>query len=261
MKEELCKAFCGDLLVREVPDGMAVSTTFKRDDGDSIGFFIVPAGDHTFRLEDDGLTLMHLAEAGVDLSSSGTREKAFNSLLIEYGAFFDSDDGTIRTEPLPSTDLPRAAMRFVALLLRMDDFVLLTPERIASTFREDAMKRLESRLGGRAEIVEGVPVSDKLTEIIPDVVLRAASRSPVALFFGSSPQRVNDAIFLHMAATYETHEDVRVIALLESDSTVSSELRRRASNRLATVPVFRHDEEQAVARIAQEVVGSPAVLH
>lgn len=261
MKEELCKAFCGDLRVRDVPDGMAVSTTFKRDDGDSIGFYIVPSGNRQFRIEDDGLTIMHLAEAGVDLWSLGTRTKAFTSLLSEYGAVFDDTDGTIRTEPLLQSELPRAAMKFVAFLLRMDDFLLLTPERVASTFRDDAMKLLQLRLSNRAEIFENAPVSERLTEIVPDVLFRAPSRSPVALFFGNSAQRVNDAIFLHMAATYETHEEVRVVALLEADTTVSSELRRRASNRLATVPVYRHDEEQAISRVVQEVVGPSIALH
>ena len=41
MKEALCRAFCGDLTLTDVPAGYAVSTTFQRDDGDSVGFYIV----------------------------------------------------------------------------------------------------------------------------------------------------------------------------------------------------------------------------
>src|SRR5690606_31583091 len=108
---------------------------------------------------------------------------------------------------------------------------------------------------------QGKPESPKLTEILHNEVLRSGSRTPVALLTGSSPQRVNDAIFLHMAAAYDAKEEVTIVALLESDSTISSELRRRASNRLATVPVYRRDEDQAIARIAQEVTGSPVTLH
>src|SRR3546814_12153485 len=93
--------------------------------------------------------------------------------------------------PLPSSVLPvkedavpRAAMRFVALLLRMDDCLLLTQERVASTFKEDAAKRVREALEGRAVIRENEPVSEALGEVTPDMVLETSNRSPVALFFG-----------------------------------------------------------------------------
>jgi hypothetical protein len=54
MKAELCHSFCDELVVREVPDGFAVRTGFVREDGDSIGFYIVPVGNGLFRLEDSG---------------------------------------------------------------------------------------------------------------------------------------------------------------------------------------------------------------
>src|SRR3546814_17605488 len=63
------------------------------------------------------------------------------------------------------------------------------------------------------------------------MVLETSNRSPVALFFGTSAQRVNDAVFLQMAALLE-HIDVSVVALLENDNSVSQDLRRRAANRL-----------------------------
>jgi hypothetical protein len=37
-------------------------------------------------------------------------------------------------------ELPRAALRFTALLLRLYDFLLLTQEHVESTFKEDAKK-------------------------------------------------------------------------------------------------------------------------
>src|SRR3546814_19375653 len=65
MKAELCHAFCDELVVRKVPDGLAVSTAFKREDGDSVGFYIVPVGNGLFRLEDSGMPLPPLMESGV----------------------------------------------------------------------------------------------------------------------------------------------------------------------------------------------------
>lgn len=41
MKEALCQAFCGDLKLTDVPVGFAVTTTFRRDDGDSVAFYLV----------------------------------------------------------------------------------------------------------------------------------------------------------------------------------------------------------------------------
>src|SRR3546814_19818981 len=90
-------------------------------------------------------------------------------------------------------------MRFVALLLRIDDFLLLTQERVASTFKEDAAKRVREALEGRAVISDNEPVSEALGEVNPDMVLETSNRSPVALFFGPAAQRVHDAVLLVLA--------------------------------------------------------------
>lgn len=254
MKEEICRAFCGDLKVRKVPDGFAVSTTFQKGDGDAIAFYIVPAGPGLWRIEDDGLTMPLLMEQGVDFATE-TRARALTELLSEYGAVYDADVGSVHTEALTEAHLPRAAMKFVALLLRMGDFLLLSTEKVASTFKEDAAERVRQALRGRADIAEGEPVSPALAEVTPDMVLRAPGRPPVALFFGNSSQKVSDAIFLQMAAHYESAEDLQVIALLETEGIVSAELRRRAANRLSSVPVFRRDENAAIAQITRATLG------
>jgi hypothetical protein len=41
MKEAICKAFCDEIRIKEVPIGLAVSTAFRRADGDAIGFYVV----------------------------------------------------------------------------------------------------------------------------------------------------------------------------------------------------------------------------
>jgi hypothetical protein len=140
----------------------------------------------------------------------------------------------------------------------MNDFLLLTQEKVASTFKEDAAVRIRAAVGERATVRENEPVNSRLTEVKPDMVIEAPSRPPVAIFFGNSVARVNDAIFLHFAALHEVKQDLSVVALLEEDNSVPAELRRRASNRLATVPVFKQDEDAAVARITREVLGQAA---
>ena len=143
-------------------------------------------------------------------------------------------------------------------MIRMNDFLLLTQEKVASSFREDATARIREAIGDRARVREGEFVSSRLSEVKPDMVIEAPDRAPVAIFFGNGSGRVSDAIFLHMAAVHEVKQQLSVIALLEDDNSVPIELRRRASNRLTTVPVFRHDEEAAVSRIAREALGLAA---
>ena len=243
-----------------MPVGYAVSTTFRRDDGDSVGFYIVRDERRAglFRLEDDGTTIPSLEAAGVEFSTEA-RSEAFATLLDAHDVEFDENELILRTRLLREDELPGAAMKFVSLMLRMSDFLLLTREKVASTFKEDAAELIRQRLGDRAEIVEGEPASPSLQDTVPDMVLRAPSRRPVALFFGTSEKRVYEAILLQMQALYEAKEDVAVVALLETDAVLNRDLRRRASNRLEALPTFRGDEIEAIHRIEREVLG-PSIL-
>jgi len=256
LKEALCKAFCGDLTLTDVPVGYAVSTTFRRDDGDSVGFYIVrdERRPGLFRIEDDGTTIPSLEAAGVEFSTEA-RSEAFTTLLDTHDVEFDEDELILRTKMLREPELPPAAMKFVSLMLRMSDFLLLTREKVASTFKEDAAQLIRKRIGDRAEIIEGEPVSLTLQDTLPDMVLRAPHRRPVALFFGTSEKRVYEAILLQMQALYEAKEDVAVVALLETDAVLNRDLRRKASNRLEALPTFRDDEIEAIHRIEREVLG------
>lgn len=254
MKEILCEAFCNDVTVTAVPAGFAVGTAFRRDDGDRVSFYIVRGDNGLLHLEDDGDTLPSLEAAGVDFETE-TRARALQTLLDGVGGFFDADNAIIRTRPFPEKELAEKAIDFVAVMLRLGDFLLLTPERVASTFKEDASAKIRESIGLRASIRENQPVSPTLSEVTPDMVIEAENRSPVAVFFGNTASRVHDAIFLQMAATHEAKLGLSVVALLEDDHSVNNDLRRRASNRLATVPVYRQDEEAAVRRIQREALG------
>jgi hypothetical protein len=257
MRDELCRAFCNEISVKEVPVGLAVSTSFRRSDGDAVGFYVVRSSAYPglARLEDDGETVPYLEAAGVDFETQ-TRQKAFTSLLEEYGAEYDETESVIHTPALKQEDLPRAALGFVALLLRLSDFLLLTQEHIESTFKEDAARRIKETVGPRAKITEEEAVSGRLAEIQPDMVLRADNRDPVAVFFAQSPPRVYDAIILQMAALYESREPLSVIALIETENTISGKLLKRASNRLSAVTFWQGDEISAIQRIEREVVGA-----
>lgn len=257
MKEALCQAFCGDLRLTEVPAGFAVTTTFRRDDGDSVAFYLVrdKTRPGVYRIEDDGTTMPFLEASGVDFSTD-TRSEALDALLDSHGVEFDEDEMLLHTLPMPEAHLPKAAMRFLSFMLRINDFLLLTRDKVASTFKEDAANKIIERMEGKALVEQDKPVSSNLSDTLPDMVIRAPNRAPVAVFFGTSAQRVNDAIFLQMQALYEAQEQVQVIALLERENVIGHDLRRRASNRLTAVPIYRGDEPTAINRIEREALGS-----
>lgn len=260
MKEALCQAFCGDLKLTDVPVGFAVTTTFRRDDGDAVAFYIVrdKSRPGIFRIEDDGATIAYLEGAGVDFSTE-TRTEAFEALLAAHQVEFDEDEMLLHTEPMTEAELPRAAMRFLSFMLRINDFLLLTKDKVASTFKEDAANRILERMEGKAVVDQDKAVSPALSDTIPDMVIRGPGRPPVAVFFGSSAQRVNDAIFLQMQALYEIMEPVQVIALLERENVINHDLRRRAANRLSAVPIYRGDETTSINRIEREALGAGTV--
>jgi hypothetical protein len=263
VKEQICKAFCNDLSVRQTDSGYAISTPYNDVYGDPIGFYAMLDQDGRYRLVDNGSTVAFLEAAGADLESK-TRYDAFHEILSEYRAEYSEERGELAIPFLAEEELPQASLQFMALLLRLRDLLLITRENVESTFREDIIAALHQRFEGHAEVNPGEPVSPKLSEVIPDVVLRAPNRDPVALFLASTDHRVNEAIYLQMVAEHEAHVPVSVIAMLETDSSVSRMLRQRADNRLDAVPRYRKDERAAIERVAREVLGrdnTPPLVH
>ena len=260
MKEELCKAFCNELLVREVPAGLAVSTGFDGMNGDPIGFYVLgPDANGRYRLEDDGTTMPLIEAQGADLDSQ-TRAEAFQALLDEYGATYDEDRAELRTPSLALEDVSHAAMRFVALLLRLQDMVLMTYEKVASTFKEDAVRAIRAAFDEKVEIRENEAIGPNI-EIPADLILKAEGRDQVAVFLAPSEQRVLEAVVAQMAAIYEAHIPCSVIALLERDTSVTRKTRAHAANRLTAMTYFENDQNAAMLRIRREVLGPQSTLH
>jgi hypothetical protein len=262
MKEDLCKAFCNEVTVKDVPAGLAVSTPFRRSDGDAISFYVIKTDTvpGIARLEDDGQTMPYLEACGVDFETA-TRKRALEELLKEYGAEHDEEENVIRTPNMRDADLPRAALRFSALLLRLYDFLLLTQEHVESTFKEDAKKKIQQVIGSRAAIKEDTIVSPELSEVAPDLLITAEGRDPVAVFLTQSATRAQDAIFLQMAALYEARQPLSVVALVETDHTLSRDMSRRAGNRLTALTTWEGDQIAAIQRIEREALGAEATRH
>jgi len=260
MKEELCKAFCTDLTVRDVPAGLAVGTGFMGVAGDQIGFYLVgPDSLGLWRILDDGNTVPYLEASGADLGVQ-TRKETFDDLLEEYGATYDDDSTELSVDNVKRADLAAAAMKFVALLLRIQDMLFMTRERAESTWVEEATRDLTVGLQGRARIEENAHVSSALSDYPADLVIRGENRAPVALFFGVSDVKVYEALLLRFTALRKA-EPCEVVVLFEKYNSVTRKARQRADNNLIA-PTYRGGEHEAIARIVEVATGqSQAAMH
>tara|TARA_R100000365_G_C2733330_1_gene63145 strand:- start:409 stop:1191 length:783 start_codon:yes stop_codon:yes gene_type:complete len=255
MKKLICAAFCNSLSVSSLPNGYGISTAYANSEGDAIGFYAIgPDESGDYSLMDGGSVVPHLEAVGATLESQA-RRGLFDSLLSEYGAQFDADNLEIVRHNVPESDLPNAALAFLALMLRVQDLSYLTIERVENTFKEDVIRALKQEVGDRAVIREEEPVSDSLSEETPDVVIEAKGRAPVALFIVTNPSRLYQAIQLQMIAQYEVRTDLRVTAMLEHDGSVPAALKQKADNRLDAVPRYLKGERDAIQRIVRESIG------
>jgi hypothetical protein len=260
MKEELCAAFCHALEVAEVPAGLAVGTAFQKSDGDPIEFYVIgPDENGMYRVQDDGATVPYLEACGADLGIEA-RAEAFNEILAEYGVTYDETTFEITSEPIHHDKVPKAGLRLVAALLRLQDLVLMTRDRAEKTWVQEAKRDLERAAEGLATIEYDAAVSPELSDYPADAVVKAENRSPVAVFFGTGDSKVYEALLLQSGARYEFHVDVQVVVILEKDNGVTRKARLRADNHLI-VPRYRGAERDAIGRIMEAAVGERPTIH
>lgn len=261
MKEELCAAFCHDLHVTKVPAGLAVGTVFQKSDGDNIGFFVIGPDDAgMYRVQDDGTTVPYLEACGADLGVDA-RAEAFNEILSEYDVIYDDVTFEIKSDPIARNLVPKAGLRLVAALLRLQDLFLMTRERVENTWVQEVKRDLEGAVKGRAQIEYEAAVSAELSDYPADAVIRAGDRPPVAVFFGTGDSKVYEALLLQANARYEAKANIQVVVILEKDSSVTRKARIRADNHLI-VPRYRDAERDAVGRVVEAALGQrPLSMH
>jgi hypothetical protein len=253
--DQLCEAFCGTLKVSKVPAGFAVGTGHRGTDGDPVGFYVIgPDINGKYRVQDDGLSMPTLEANGVDLSNA-SRLAAFESLRGEYGVEYDEESDEVMIVGVDEEHVGAASMRFVAFLLRLQDMLLMSIERTASTFKEDALKVIRELVGDRAVVQERFVVDKALEEIPADVGIFVEGGTPVALFFGLTEARLYEALLLQAYAEKQQIA-VSVVAMLETESSVTKKMRQRVNNHLDAVPIFRGDERAAAMRVVRPVIGA-----
>ncbi|WP_424135133.1 DUF1828 domain-containing protein [Roseomonas chloroacetimidivorans] len=258
MKEELCQAFCCSLTVRDVPAGLAVGTGFRQSNGDAVGFYIVfqDKAKTRARIEDDGQTVPMLSASGVDVFN-GSRAEIFSSLLNEAQASFDGKECVLHTPYLPVEQLPSRALSFVAMLVRMQDLLLLTRERVEETFKEDVLAAVRERFKGRAEILVDAPPTPSLAHFPADIVIKPPAAEPLALFVGTSEPKALEAYILWMQVQLQGESASKVMLVL--DSAKPPKIKERTLARVMTsfqTAVFAGQEREAMDAMERALFGS-----
>jgi len=257
-KEILCSAFCASLSIRSVPAGYAVTTPYSNSDGDPLILYYVRQGfGDRWRIEDDGTQVALLEANGVNLATKkGPRAEALDYLLTEYGAAFDRDARVIHTTFHARGDLGPASIKFVALLLRLQDLELLSPQVVRNTFREDVIAAIRESFGSSVEIEESAPVSAELSAYTADCVIKARDPSiiPLAIYLGVSEERALQALVLKMEMEKYRSIRTRVVLMLErpKDNPVSEPTYALAQARLDDVLSFRGAEADSMLRLQQD---------
>jgi uncharacterized protein DUF1828 len=256
MKDILCQAFCSSLKMRQVPCGYAVETPYSNSDGDPLLLYYVrdPTG-HQWSIEDDGTQVPFLEANGVDLSGQA-RGEAFEYLLAEYGASFDREERNIHTSFMPEAELGHASIKFVAMLLRLQDLALLSPHVVRSTFRDDVITAIKEAFGNTATIEEAVPVNKQLSAYHADCVISSNDEriSPLAIYLGLSEERALQALVLKMELEKYRHTRSRVVLILEraKENPLRESTYALAQARLDDVLSFRGVETDAMQALQRD---------
>jgi hypothetical protein len=160
LEQELCKALCAKVTLRERQDGnILVTTPFSFPDGDSFSIYLKRLPSGGVRLSDMGSTLMHLSyEQDIEKIREGNRAKVFAQILSEMG--IEDNEGELFLE-LPANQLAQGVFRFGQALTRVHDLTFLSRVQVENTFYDDLRERLTSIVGAerlqRDYVAPGVP--------------------------------------------------------------------------------------------------------
>ncbi|MES0134762.1 DUF1828 domain-containing protein [Mesorhizobium sp. M0016] len=259
LKEQICRAFCENVQITAFSGGVAICTPYKNFiSGDLIGIYALGPKSGLYRLVDNALTIAFLEAEGATMDAASRRE-ALSQILVQHGAAYDEEMGEIFIDGITEADLPKAVLEFSALLLRLNDLILLTVERVKNAFEDDVRAAIRDEMDKRhVRYVEGQPVSPDLTDVTPDMVFYPEDRDPVALFIATNDSKLWQAMLLRVIADSERHLPLSVVAVLETETSVSQKVRLQADNRLDAAPRYKSGPIDTIQRIARVVVGNEA---
>jgi hypothetical protein len=250
--KELCEALCSGLALREVKIGYAIKTPFKLPDGDHIGLYIRrdPANPRLMRMEDDGGTIAALEEDGVSFATE-TRSDALADLLKQYDAHYDDADSIIYTDYVDEGRVPANFVKFMALMLRLQDLRMLAQERVREVFKDDVRQLVEQYFEGRVEILEDENPNEVLKDYVADFVLKAKGGQTLALFAASSETKALESLLLWQELRSRKVDRVRSMALFEGPKP--QRIKSRTMSRLMNSEVVLGTLEGDRWELAQKI--------
>ena len=228
-EEDFCHAFCRHLALREVPIGYVLRSPFRRPDGDPIDIYMRKAEGGTYRLEDDGQTLGFIEANGVDLDSE-RRFEVLVSLLKESDAFLDEREWLVHSRYLAPSELPAAAVRFSALLLRMFDLLLLSTSRVRSTFLDDLIELVRRQFGLEASITLNQPAEESMRDYPADILVQSRDGRSLAIFAATSELKALEALLFWKE--YRELEVTNLRAMLVLEQSKPREIKERTFSRI-----------------------------
>lgn len=174
-------------------------------------------------------------------------------MLDEYGVELNAHARTLCSPPLAEAELGLAAVRFVALLLRLQDLALLSPQIVRNTFREDALAAIHKEFDGRADVSDQAQLSPELVGQEANVVIRSPAAPPVGIFFATSEERALQALVVKMEMDKYRDIATSIILLLEHAKVnpVRPPTLGLAMARLDAVVSFREAQHDTLGRIAR----------
>jgi len=253
MKDILCRAFCDALEVRNIPSGYAITTPYAFDDGDPIIVYAMTVSAGIYRLEDAGVQIPALLGSGVNIGD-GLRAEVFDALLREYDLAFDPDAMVVKSRDFAEAEIGSATLSLVAFMLRLQDFMLLTPERVKRTWQDDAIKSIHETFDSIGRVEEHAAVLPEARSIPADAVVHfnAADTAPLAIFLATSDSKALQALVLKMELEKYQHKDVTVVLLVEraKQNPLREATYAMAQARLDEVLTYRGAEADTMLRLA-----------
>jgi len=251
LKTLMCRTFCAEISVHEVPAGLAFSGMFEDSLGDRITGFLVQDRGAPY-LADDGSFVADLEASGVQVFE-GARAMFLERVLGPAGAYVDPDTMEIRTNSLDRDPDPEVLINFLSALARVRDVSYWSQERVRSTFVEDAVRAMRDRFNGAATVVTDAAIDSRFADFPADAIIRPhGAGRVVAVFLVQTTDKLTEAMALAQELRLQKDNESRVAALVEDSNSIPMQSRKaqRAINRISAFAFYRGDENAALDRLA-----------
>lgn len=136
LKKEFLEWTQSNFKVEKINDSIEISTPFVDMHHDYISLFFVKEKE-SYKLTDDGYIVNELETFGVDVESSQKRKEFFNMTLNVFGINFDAGKNELYLEFHDLSEYPDAQQRLTQCIMRVQDMMLTSRNRVISFFTED----------------------------------------------------------------------------------------------------------------------------